>query len=78
VVRVVLKHLLGELAGHGLDHVLGLTGLEQVGDDRVAQVVEPQAGQARRDDAFSAGKRLGVLRLRAAKAADNAGCTPGI
>ncbi len=45
-MRVVLQHLLGELPGHGLDNVLGLTGLEQVRDDRVAQVVEPEAGQA--------------------------------
>lgn len=47
-MRVVLQHLLGELPGHGLDNVLGLTGLEQVRDDRVAQVVEPEAGQAGR------------------------------
>jgi hypothetical protein len=48
LVRVVLQHLLGELAGHGLDNVLGLTGLEQVRDDRLAQVVEPEAGHAGR------------------------------
>jgi hypothetical protein len=46
LVRVVLQHLFGELAGHGLDNVFGLTGLEQVRDDRVAQVMEPEAGQA--------------------------------
>ena len=45
LVGVVLQHRLGELPGHGLDNVLGLTGLEQVRDDRVAQVVEPEAGQ---------------------------------
>ncbi len=45
-MRVVLQHLLGELAGHRLDNVLGLTSLEQVRDDRVAQVVESEAGQA--------------------------------
>jgi hypothetical protein len=32
----VLQHLLGELAGHGLDNVFGLTGLEQIRDDGVA------------------------------------------
>ena len=40
-MRVVLEHLLGELSGHGVDNVLGLTGFEQVRDDRMAQVVEP-------------------------------------
>lgn len=44
LVRVVLQHPLGELPGHGLDNVLELTGREQVRDDRVAQVVEPEAG----------------------------------
>jgi hypothetical protein len=44
----VLEHLLGELPGHRLDSVLGLTGLEQVRDDRVAQAMEAEAGQAGR------------------------------
>jgi hypothetical protein len=44
----LLQHLLGELPGDGLDNVLGLTGLEQIGHDRVPQVVEPEAGQAGR------------------------------
>lgn len=46
LVRVVLQHLLGKLAGHGLDNVLRLTGLEQVRHDRMAQVVEPKAWQS--------------------------------
>jgi hypothetical protein len=32
----MLQHLLGELAGHGLDNVLRFIGLEQIRDDRVA------------------------------------------
>jgi hypothetical protein len=35
LVRVVLQPLLGQLPGHGLEDVLGLTGLEQIRDDRV-------------------------------------------
>lgn len=41
LVRVMLQHLLGELPSHGLDHVLERTGFEQVRDDSVAPVVEP-------------------------------------
>lgn len=37
---------LGELPGDGLDNVLGLTGLKQVSDDRVAQVVDRKPGKA--------------------------------
>lgn len=48
LVRVVLKHLLGEVAGHGLRSRAGAHGLEEVRDDSVAHVVEPEAGQAGR------------------------------
>jgi hypothetical protein len=33
------------LTGHGLDNVVGLTGLEQSRHDRMAQVMEPKVRQ---------------------------------
>src|SRR5687768_5920536 len=46
LVRVVLQHPTREVPGHRFDDVLGLAGLEQVRDNRVAQVMEPEAGEA--------------------------------
>ena len=43
LVRVVLQHLLGELPGHGLDHVVGFAGLQQICDDSVPQIVKPES-----------------------------------
>jgi hypothetical protein len=59
----VLQHLLGELSGHGLDNVLGLTGLEQLRDDRVALVVEREAGKAGRVPQRPPGGRSLLRRL---------------
>ena len=47
-VRVVLQHPARQVAADRFEHVIGHAHLGQLGDDRVPQVVEPEAGQARR------------------------------
>ncbi|MEO7191824.1 MAG: hypothetical protein ABI051_12285 [Vicinamibacterales bacterium] len=45
-MRVVLQHPPRQVAGDRLDYVVGFTGLEQTGHNRVPQVVESQAWQS--------------------------------
>lgn len=40
-VRIVLQHPSRQVARDGLDHVVRLAGLQEPGDDRVPQVMEP-------------------------------------
>ena len=42
----MVQHPQLEVPGDRLDDVLGLAGLEQIRDDRVKQVIEPEASQA--------------------------------
>ena len=46
-VRVVLQHAARQVAADGFEHVIGHADLGQLGDDSVAQIVEPEAWQAR-------------------------------